>query len=98
MKLCRFFFVLFLLSLSKFNFIKAQNDDYSLETDDKDKVTKIGENYDIGVALPWLLAARYSLAIIPKQILVPTGETNYYVCRAFEKGSRIKIVGKVCKN
>lgn len=99
MKLVHFFF---LLSLLTFSLIKTEdwshNDDYSLENDNEEEgVKRVGENYDIGIALSWLPVSRYNLAAIPINILVSAfKEPNYYVCRVPINGGRIKIVGKVC--
>lgn len=103
MKFNNFSLALLQILLIAFSLVKAndwtKNDNYIYDLDDDDvqRVQKKGENFDIGIALPWLSTTRYSLATIPKQILVATSQANYYVCRAPLNGTRVKIVGKVSK-
>ncbi len=55
------------------------------------------QNFQIGIALPWLSTARRSVASIPTSILVLVyNETQNFVCKVALAGNpKVKILGQV---
>ncbi len=104
-----FYFVLFFTTF--YHFHQAKTEDWSHSgghndldggeedyTDD-DKGSGVhprDQNFQIGIALPWLSTARRSVASIPTSILVPVYKTGNFICRVALAGNpKVKILGQV---
>lgn len=57
------------------------------------------QNFQIGIALPWISTARHSVASIPKPILVSAYKTGNFICRVALVGNpKVKILGQIGNN